>query len=272
MTDDKYYLMNKIGTTNHNYTTMFLNQNKDSIESSNCYQLYIDGKSNLMFIPIECDNSKYVISVMNYNLDKEQIEFISIIKEAMTVVLNNYELYNRMQKLSSIDNMTGTGNRYAYNQRISDIELKHDDCVYAIFDLFRLKYINDNYSHLLGDNYIVKAAEILKKYFPKYRYLDDNGNVKKEHTGTCVYRIGGDEFVVITNSLDVEKVKEKIKKVVEEVKIIDFNIEGLKLGLNYGIAKRENDETMESVYLRADKALSLNKTEMYRNLNIDRRR
>lgn len=271
--NNNYHIVNAKGNTNPEYATIFLNKTKEIIEGNNCYQLYSDNMSNIMFIPIILDDAKYMIAIMNYKLDKGHEKFITIIRETMTVILNNLELYKKMQWASSKDSLTGVDNRHAYNEKINEIEVKSTNCVYAIFDLFRLKYINDNYSHLLGDNYIIKAAEILKKYFPKYIYIEEkNGNYKKISTGTCVYRIGGDEFVVITDSENKDTLETKIQQAAEEVKALDLKTDGLLLGLNYGIASKKIDESMESVYLRADNALRTNKTEMYKTLKLDRRK
>jgi len=57
-------------------------------------------------------------------------------------------------------------------------------------DANNLKYINDIYGHAAGDTLLLKISEVLKKVF-----------------GNEVYRIGGDEFAILTtdNKNSVEK-------------------------------------------------------------------
>lgn len=51
-----------------------------------------------------------------------------------------------------------------------------------MLDLDNLKYINDNYGHEIGDNYISKAAETFVTSTPE---------------NTIISRISGDEFLFL---------------------------------------------------------------------------
>ena len=84
-----------------------------------------------------------------------------------------------------VDGLTGLGNRTAYEDRVREIE---DDIAagraafgVAVFDMNGLKQINDQYGHARGDQAIMKVAQSLKQVFG----------------GERLYRIGGDEFIVV---------------------------------------------------------------------------
>ncbi|XWX63936.1 GGDEF domain-containing protein [Desulfitobacterium sp. AusDCA] len=64
-----------------------------------------------------------------------------------------------------------------------------------MFDIDKLKYVNDNYGHAEGDKLIISFAEIMTKSF---RETD------------IVSRIGGDEFTAILYDAD-EKTAKSIK-------------------------------------------------------------
>ena len=82
--------------------------------------------------------------------------------------------------------LTGLKNRRGYEQILS--ELNGDEAIGTVFcDLNSLKEVNDNLGHETGDRLIQKFAGILKESFPQ------------DH----VYRISGDEFVVIVRNVDV---------------------------------------------------------------------
>jgi GGDEF domain-containing protein len=74
------------------------------------------------------------------------------------------------------DSSTGTWNRRAFDT----IEVRESETV-VVADVDSLKYINDKVSHEAGDDLIVEVAQQLRLIFK-----DD------------IYRIGGDEFVMIT--------------------------------------------------------------------------
>ena len=72
-----------------------------------------------------------------------------------------------------------------------------------MLDLDNLKYINDNYGHEIGDNYISKAAETFVNSTPE---------------NTIISRISGDEFFVFFYGYDDENViKQLINKLKEAI-------------------------------------------------------
>ncbi len=115
-------------------------------------------------------------------------------------------MYKRVKKknetleLVSKDAMTGSYNRNAYEQRIKELKEDTEQCkklYYALCDVNFLKYLNDNHGHKTGDAAIIRCAEILKAIVGK------SGKV---------YRIGGDEFVCMSENSIAEKILEAMEK------------------------------------------------------------
>lgn len=83
------------------------------------------------------------------------------------------------------DGLTGLENRTAYldhEDRLDEkVRSRHVDFCVAMYDINDLKIVNDTEGHERGDKYIIKAAVLLQESFPEQR----------------IFRIGGDEFVVI---------------------------------------------------------------------------
>ena len=127
-------------------------------------------------------------------------------------------------ELAYKDALTGAGSKLAYLERIEKIDNQiHDKKLnklsILVFDINNLKQINDTQGHQAGDKCIIEAYQLIKEVF-------------KEN---IVYRIGGDEFVIVIeddyedrfNLVDIfnEKVEENLKnhKVVISLGLADYN-------------------------------------------------
>ena len=192
----------------------------------------------------------------------------------MSIILKRAELYEKNIRSINIDSLSGLKNRNSYESRIENINENEGQLIYGLFDLFRLKYINDNYGHSLGDAYIKETAKILTKYWPEYKEDNNSNNpYKKNKTGHCVYRIGGDEFVLLTNNEKIELTKIKAQLAAEEVSMMNLGVdEYLPLGLNYGITIHTPESSIRKAYMAADILLSENKRKTYEKHNIERRK
>ena len=140
---------------------------------------------------------------------------------------------------------------------------ENNSFIYTLIDLFRLKYVNDNINHAAGDEYIKQVAQLLQKYFPEKQ---DN-NIENQ-----VYRIGGDEFVLISKRETKEEVERKLESLKKELKELNIGNKEATLGVNYGIVEKTNQETIEDLYRESDIHLYKDKSKMYKKLKIDRRR
>lgn len=88
-----------------------------------------------------------------------------------------------ISRLAYHDGLTDLLNRTSFMEEQSRMEKEHTCGLIAMFDVNDLKKMNDNYGHTKGDELIVTVAEAIKELF---------GDL-----GKC-FRIGGDEFVLLT--------------------------------------------------------------------------
>lgn len=258
-------------TINH-----IINKTQSLIENKGIFDIdmdFCDNLKNMKLIHIKLNDTDYILSISKYDTAKEySYHFLYRVKETMQILLKRAESYEKNKKAITTDLLTGIDNRNSYEMRISDLDESEENLVFGIFDLFRLKYINDNFSHTVGDEYIKKTAEILKKYWPKYKYIDDE-NEKTIETGTSLYRVGGDEFILLAVSENQQLTELKAKLAAEEVSMIDLDIEeNLPVGLNYGIVHHQSGDKLKETYDRADKLMSDDKKKMYVKHGLERRR
>ena len=116
----------------------------------------------------------------------------------------------------------------------------------VILDVNDLKKINDTEGHNAGDQYIKDACKIICEIF----------------NHSPVFRIGGDEFVVIAQGSDYNRIDELVKQVYEH------NIEAKRSGgivVACGMAKHQDEDSVAPVFERADQNMYDNKNDLKSN-------
>ena len=161
-----------------------------------------------------------------------------------------------MTELANQDSLTGIRNKTAYDRTIRTMEYELDmgnltTFGIAMIDLNNLKVINDTYGHEEGNVAIKKLCEIVCKTF----------------SHSPVFRIGGDEFVVILKGADYSNVYSLIANFKHELFMMekDETIEPWeKISAAIGFADYDNkiDVNVVSVFKRADQKMYEDKKEM----------
>ncbi len=107
-----------------------------------------------------------------------------------------------MGLLVTRDHLTSLPNRYSFEQAlVSEIEnYREDSHLYLMEgDIDRFKIINDTLGHPIGDKVLELTAKVLPAVFSSYT--------------AQIFRVGGDEFMIIVkseNPIDVDSIREKI--------------------------------------------------------------
>ena len=196
---------------------------------------------------------------------KDEIEDLSNSMKKMEVDINHYisDLLSTTTKLEGAekkadelkyiadrDALTGLNNKRAYfeKEEMLNIEIKQGKAKFCVsmIDLNDLKVTNDTLGHEKGDVLIVAIANIIKKVFAL----------------SCVYRVGGDEFVVISENEDYNNIK-KLKNLF--LTIVEQSSEDvIKLSAAIGIAifNPREDNNVEDVFKRADSEMYKMKKKM----------
>ncbi|MBQ9014060.1 MAG: diguanylate cyclase [Bacilli bacterium] len=229
---------------------------------------------NVVFLHAKSDETDCIVAITNIDKDKKlEPLFWERAKDTIQIIIKRAVSYEKNTRAINTDLLTGLDNRNSYETRIKELNKEDNDLILGIFDLFRLKYVNDNFSHSKGDDYIKKAAKILNRYWPKQKVIiNDDGTETFIDTGHFIYRIGGDEFVLLTNQEDLKRTELKASLAAEEAKLINLGIaKDLPLGLNYGITSRNNGEYIKQTFIRADEIMQEDKLQTYKKYNVKRR-
>ena len=234
-----------------------------------------DDIKNILLIYFKINDADCIVAINSYDKSKKlEPLFLQKVRDTIQIIMKRALSYEKNIKAINTDLLTGLNNRNAYEMRLQSFNELDNDLVVGLFDLFRLKYVNDNYGHFIGDIYIKKVAGILNKYWPQYNsYVLEDGTEKKNDTGHYIYRIGGDEFVLMTKEEKIDLVKIKADLAQEEVNMIKLPVDDtLHLGLNYGVVLHKSGDSFKQTFSNADNLMTEDKKKMYLKYGIERRK
>ena len=139
------------------------------------------------------------------------------------------------------DALTGVKNKTAYQDTESRFEEEmrqgKPEFAVVVLDINGLKKVNDTYGHDFGDMLIISACRLICKTF--------------QHSP--VYRIGGDEFVVILEKSDFDHYPELLEKLQKEIDGYNRNARAdTQVSIARGIAiyNSETDLVFANVFKR----------------------
>ena len=158
-----------------------------------------------------------------------------------------------MSKLANKDSLTGVRSKTAYDLMVQEIDTENiTDYGIVMVDLNDLKQINDTYGHDAGDFAIKKQCDIICGVF----------------CHSPVFRIGGDEFVVIIRGYDydnIENLYEKFYNEMEKLEEMDQEM-AISAALGYAKFRKGVDSGLQDVFKRADGEMYRVKTAMKEGL------
>ncbi len=153
-------------------------------------------------------------------------------------------MIDKLEQLSTLDPLTGLSNRRYF------AHIFHDECARSLrrreamtllfLDLDHFKRVNDDHGHHFGDLALQATARCLKKHCRPY---------------DTIVRWGGEEFVVLLRATDeqaalhfAERIRLAVQKGFEPV--LPFS-----LTISIGLAQYQENDSLETLTGRADKAL-----------------
>ena len=121
------------------------------------------------------------------------------------------EILARLDQLANCDELTGLQNRHAFTQLLGQWATRYEseqrDFSMFFLDLTNFKYINDTFGHTAGDQALQAVAEALKTVIVP---------------GDALGRFSGDEFVILTPSLEREPLSGRIRQALNSIDCSSF--------------------------------------------------
>lgn len=201
-------------------------------------RLVIDGKTvHVRHIGILCEDKKHFLFCME-NIDDEVRE-----KEEQEKILQSAERMARRDELTGIKNKNAFVEcSQAIDKRIQSID-KELDFGIIMCDVNDLKRINDTRGHYYGDEILQRASHMICDIFQNSQ----------------VYRIGGDEFVVVLAGEDLQIREELLENLRRESYANGRSRSGPVVASGIAVFEPATDARFSDVLKRADRQMYENK-------------
>lgn len=206
---------------------------------------------DLLFLPLHFRHQTmgyFVIRNAIYLMEKQYLhQIINTLTKAMENLHKKEILEYMNERLSELyihDAMSGLYNRSGGNKLALELfhesRRKKDELIVMYIDLDRLKYINDNFGHEMGDFAIKEVSKALQEYF---------GEIG------IVSRLGGDEFMILAKAMPKKALEIKIDQMREEIQAVQEKANltfALQISVGYIYTDPYSGKTLEEYINQAD--------------------
>ena len=162
---------------------------------------------------------------------------------------NNLENRIKATYLSKMDILTGLYNRFSFTEKTEAYEKNrpnHLICIYA--DADGLHALNDEKGHFVGDAFLKLCGKVMKDGF-----------------GDDCYRIGGDEFVAFTESMNEADVSAMLDEITKKLDAEHYH-------MSFGICSLKEGMSISDMIRNAEQKMYQSKNDYYLLTHKDRRK
>lgn len=194
------------------------------------------------FFGIDNPPAGYVMYVYN---------ILGLLGQFIVSLLNRRDLFHQLRILSFYDQLTGACNRHALDRVLLQYN-KEQSAGILYADVMGLKQVNDKLGHSAGDKLLIEAYCLLNDQFDSQ----------------SIYRVGGDEFLVIAFDEQKEEFMSKIERLRELMKSCS-----VRLAMGSVWADTLKDTELAKIIKAADEEMYKEKRYIYQHsTEYERRR
>ena len=216
------------------------------------------GKRNpdeLVFTPPDIRSNNEVASLSRAvtKLSQDMRDYIQNLVKAEDEARGLQEHVTEMSDIAYKDALTQVKNKAAYDQKMDslswDIINKTARFAIVMVDLNFLKVINDKYGHDKGNEYIIGSSKLLCDTY----------------VHSPVFRIGGDEFVVVLEGQDYDsrdRLLAQVRKAFQDALSASDRMPWNRYSAAIGMAVYQPGDDTEAVFNRADRSMYQEKSRM----------
>ena len=202
---------------------------------------------------IRTENEVESLSLAITHMTQDMQDYVSDIISAEKKTRDMKELADAMSELAIVDSLTGNWNKTAFARECDKLDRAIElgskpEFALAMIDLNFLKVINDTYGHGKGDEALRKLSTIACSVF----------------SHSPVFRVGGDEFVVLLRGQDYQNADALTDEFINSVSHSLQDEPWKDVSAAIGVARFDanRDKNVDEVLRRADKAMYTQKMAM----------
>ncbi|RGC56150.1 GGDEF domain-containing protein [Agathobaculum butyriciproducens] len=202
--------------------------------------LHPQGIKSLIAVPIFINGKLH--GFLGIDNPRSHMDALTLLTQLTYIIANELQkrlLTEALMKKSYQDPLTGLNNRLAYDEMLEHLRGKEFPVGVGFLDINGLKWINDTLGHDMGNKVIQKICTIL------------NEHIEQQY----IYRISGDEFVMIWPDVDYKVFMSAAKKL-EAALFAEKNI------ASFGFVWGKEEDTGIAVR-KAEKAMRTAKNKFY---------
>ncbi len=180
-------------------------------------------------------------TLTNQSQDLQQLN-AALVKE----IERREHLEQELRRIASVDELTGTYSR-RHVLELGDHELRrrvrHEhDLAVLLMDLDHFKRVNDSLGHAAGDQLLRDFGALLRSGLRQ---------------GDIAGRFGGEEFLAILPETELEMARAIAERLCASVRAhrTEWKDQTLRVTVSVGVATLKDEESLERVIARADRAL-----------------
>lgn len=202
--------------------------------------LHPQGIKSLIAVPIFINGKLH--DFLGIDNPRSHMDALTLLTQLTYIIANELQkrlLTEALTKKSYQDPLTGLNNRLAYDEMLDHLRGKEFPVGVGFLDINGMKWINDTLGHDMGNKVIQKICTIL------------NEHIEQQY----IYRISGDEFVMIWPDVDYKVFMSAAKKL-EAALFDEKNI------ASFGFVWGKEEDTGIAVR-KAEKAMQTAKNKFY---------
>lgn len=202
--------------------------------------LHPQGIKSLIAVPIFINGKLH--GFLGIDNPRSHMDALTLLTQLTYIIANELQkrlLTEALTKKSYQDPLTGLNNRLAYDEMLDHLRGKEFPVGVGFLDINGMKWINDTLGHDMGNKVIQKICTIL------------NEHIEQQY----IYRISGDEFVMIWPDVDYKVFMSAAKKL-EAALFAEKNI------ASFGFVWGKEEDTGIAVR-KAEKAMQTAKNKFY---------
>jgi len=208
-------------------------------------QLGLNHNTPFIYLPMFIkDNPLGLMAVWGSELRQDDVTAFSILANQVAAALENARLYNRIERLATLDELTGLYNRRGFfllaEQQLRVAQRSGSEVLLIFLDVDQLKQVNDTFGHKEGDNALVETARALQATF---------------RSADIPARISGDEFAVLaypSKGMGAESLMERLAHEIAHINARGTHPFNLSLSAGYAVWRPGQSLSLDELLARAD--------------------